>query len=209
MKKSASSSPLLVVAGALVALVVADRFGLIPGRGDDSAAAEQDSSPRARYMTIAAERSAESNLIGSAAAWRDASGQAQSQWSEARKRLVAAPTVELAESRLREIILAALVDLKVASPRVTYIKEAVSPAVGGSSAPVAPASPVRSIGLRLEFDTTSHRDAYIALDRVRNVPDAAVSITSLSLSGPGRVQLPEQITVSVTLRAAAVVGGEP
>jgi hypothetical protein len=199
MKKAGTTTPLLMIAALLVALVGADRFGWLPGRsGPEDDAAD---SPRARYLAAAATHEADRALIARAGQWRAAAADAQSRWDAARSRLVAAPTVELAESRLRELVLAALADLKIASPRVTYVKE---PVAAGAEA----AGRVRPIALRVEFDATNHRDAYLALDRVRHLPDAAVVISSLVLDGPGRAQLPEQMTVSITLRAAALVGGE-
>lgn len=199
MKRAAATTPLLIAAGLLVALVGLDRLGWLPGRSGDEA--EAVDSPRARYLAAAAEHESDRALIARAGQWRAAASEAQARWNATRSRLVAAPTVELAESRLRELVLAAITDLEIASPRVTYVKE---PLAAGAD----PAARVRPIALRVDFDAMSHRDAYLALDRVRHLPDAAVSISALLLDGPGRIQMPQQLTVSITVRAVALVGGE-
>ena len=193
MKRSSLTAPLLLVLLVALVLVVADQTGLLPRPATPDSAAD---SLERRYLDAHARSIDQAFLLSNADRLSDARRQAEQRWDDVRRTLVIAPSVELAEARLRELVLASLADVKLLSPaRVTTIKEASPDA----------AATIRPISLRVDFDAGVHRDAYIALDRVSNLPDARVVITSLSLDGPGRAQIPQQVTVSITIRAAALI----
>lgn len=201
MSTSRSTKVLLAMCGVLGALVIADMAGLLPGRGGDDTQAFDDESPRALYVEAALAEKTDRALIDQESEWHAARDAAEQRWSDVRSRLIAAPTLELAESRLREMVIAALADLRLASPpRVSYVRE---------GAPAAPSTAVVPVAIRVEFDTPSHLDAYLALDRLRHMSGAAVTLTSIVLSGPGRPQIPEQVTATISLRAPAIIGDQP
>lgn len=192
-RPSKAKTPLL--AGLVVAagLLAAELAGVLPG---GAAAESEETGLRQEYLAAAAQEQQEQQLIRQAGAWRAAMTEAGKQWSELRRTLIAAPTLDLAQSTLRDLVQQRITDMKrIASPRFTYIPEAGEPA-----------SRIRPISLRVDFDATSHAEAYAALDRIENMSGVLVSLASIRIEGPGRAQMPEQITVSATVRALALVG---
>lgn len=181
----------------LGALVVADRTGLLPGSGQSSDAAIDDS-PASRYAAAAQESSADAALLGRASEWNAAAERAESRWKEVSAGLVRGATAELAETRFREIVKSAMQDIPLASPeRITYVREGT-----------AAAGAIQTLRLSVAFDAHTPKDAYTIIDRLENMPDARARIELLKIDGPGRVQSPDQVTVTMTLSAAALIGEE-
>lgn len=193
---------LLALLGALVA---ADQFGLLPGGGAESSSEASDEAPSARSLYLAGAELAEKRqaLIDQAPQWRQAFESAQREWSVARQRMIVERSVELAEARFRDRALESLKDLGLTSLRVTPIQD---------RAPVTGAPPeavvVKSLTMEVKFDAANHRDVYAAIDRLETMPGMATNISMLRIEGPGRVQLPHTITVTLTLQAQAAVGEE-
>jgi hypothetical protein len=197
VKRSQSTPLLLAMLGLIAGLVILDRTGLLPGRSpaDEGAA---PTTPRARYLLAASELQQERAIISQAGPWRRELDSARQRWAALRAGMVRAATPELAESRLREVVLDATAGLELASPtRVSYVRDA-APLEGD----------IRPIAVRVEFDAVSHRDALAAIDRLAHLPGVRTEVVSLRVQGPGRVLLPEQLTISLTLRALALVGEE-
>lgn len=198
---TAARGRILILAGAagvLLAVVAADRGGLIPGRAADGDGPIR-SGPRARYLERLAEDRAERALLAREAAWSSARREAEERWRQVQGMLVTGATPELAEARFREMVLAAFEGIRVVSPaRITYVRDGV-PATGA----------IRPIRLRIDFDAPSAREAYTLIDRLEHLADARSAIVAMRIDGPGRIQLPEQVTVSLTLAAVAYIGGRP
>lgn len=193
---STSRIPLMAsVAAILGALVLADRAGVLPG----SASAETDvSSPASRFAALAQADQEETALLSQAGSWRQAAERAENEWRRASAGLVRAATAELAETRFREIVKGAIQDVPLVSPeRIVYIRDAA--AARGN---------IQTLRLSVEFDAHSARDAYTIIDRLEHLPDARARIEQFKVEGPGRIQAPEQVTVTLTLSAAALIGGE-
>jgi hypothetical protein len=187
------------VTGVLALVVAADLAGLLPAGGDDASPAPDagDESPRGRYLALAARVADEEAIVARAPAWRAALAAAESAWADTGQRLVRAPTVELAETKFREFILGAVQDVRLVSPaRIAYQRD---------GAP-APAGPVRTLRLTLEFDARTPADAYAVIDRVQHLDAAHATIESLRVDGPGRIQAPKQVKVFMTIRALALTG---
>lgn len=185
--------------GLLLLVVVADQLGLVPGRqpaeGGDGAA---PSSLRERYLARARRSLEEQRLVASAPEWISAAAKARDAWNSARARMVVAKTAELAEAGARDRVLDALKDLNLSGTRATVMP---SPATEASAV-------VRSITLDVRFDTPSHRDAFAAADRLEHLPGLSTSVTGLKLDGPGRIQTPSSITVTMTVQVLAAIGQE-
>lgn len=181
----------------LGALVVADRTGLLPGAGQSNNAAADDSA-ESRYAAAAQESSADAALLDRASEWNAAAERAESEWKEVSKGLIRGGTPELAETRFREIVQSAMQDIPLVSPeRITYVRE------GTITKGV-----VQTLRLSVAFDAHTPKDAYTIIDRLENMPDARARIELLKIEGPGRVQSPEQVAVTLTISAAALIGDE-
>lgn len=196
MSTASKRAPLMAAAClVLAALVVADRSGLLPGSGQASDAAIDDSAA-SRYADAAQEASADAALLDRAGEWNAAAERAESEWNRVSTGLVRGATAELAETRFREIVKSAMQDIPLVSPeRITYVRE-------GTAAKGA----VQTLRLSVAFDAPTPKDAYTIIDRLENMPDARARIELLKIDGPGRVQSPEQVTVTLTLSAAALIG---
>ncbi|MBL8745543.1 MAG: hypothetical protein JNK58_04210 [Phycisphaerae bacterium] len=198
MNQRSPRIPILIAATLVLgALVIADRAGMLPG----SAAADPDSlaeSAASRYAAASAESSADAALLSRAAAWSAAAEQAETEWKKVSAGLVRGATPELAETRFREIVKSAIHDIPLVSPeRITYLREGI-----------AARGPVQTLRLSVVFDAPTPKAAYTIIDRLENLPDARARIEQLKIDGPGRIQSPEQVTVTMTLTAAALIGDE-
>lgn len=193
---SAPSNRVPIMAGACVllgAVVVADRAGWFAGE----AALEADT-PAARYAEQTQRAGGDAALLDRADAWRSAAERGEAEWRRARAGLVRGATAELAETRFREIVKAAMQDIPLVSPeRINYVRDAA-----------APKGAIQTLRLSLAFDAPSPKDAYTIIDRLENLPDARARIELMKIDGPGRIQAPEQVTVTLTLSAAALIGEE-
>ncbi|MDX2115428.1 MAG: hypothetical protein SFZ24_07375 [Planctomycetota bacterium] len=193
--RSRTTGLLAVITGLLGVFVVADMAGLLGGQGAGSEAA-LDQGARAEYLDALAASNEDQALLDSADRWRDAAARARDAWARTQPGLISGPTPELAEARFRELVLEAMKDVGLTStPTFSAARENVPAATGA----------VRRILLRVDFDSVSTRDVFAILDRLENLR-GGTEIRSLRIEGPGRVQLPKQVSVSVTIAAAAVVG---
>lgn len=207
MSTKRSNTPLLAgLAAAMVGLVALDRAGLLPG--GDAAPDAPARGPRAAYEDRAAQHAQDAALLARAGEAQRLARDAGEAWNSLRASLVPGATQELAEARLRELAASVMADLSLLSPpRLSTVRLAApAPAEPGASPSPEDAS-IRPIAIRVEFDAASSADAFVIIDRLENMPDVRSEVSQLSVSGPGRVQLPEQVSVSLTLRAAAHIGG--
>lgn len=196
MKKSQRVPMMAAATVLLLLLVIADRAGMLPG-GSSGARAEDDSAA-ARYEEAALAAEADEALLRRAGEWNSAAERAEAEWSRVSAGLVRAATPELAETRFREIVLAAMADIPlISTARINYIRD------GAAAPPGAGAASVRTLRLSVAFDAPNPKGAYTIIDRLENMPDAQARIESLKIDGPGRVQSPKQVTVTLTLAAAA------
>lgn len=195
---------LIAVLGLLVALVVADQIGVLPGAGDDADdAPEQATSARSLYLARAGLAEKQEGLIAQSQEWKSAAEKAQQQWEIARQRMIIERTVELAEARFRDRTLDAVKDLNLSAMRVTPVRDR-TPATGAGPGAVV----VQPLVLEVKFDAANHRDVYSAIDRFESMASMATNISAIRIDGPARVQAPHTITVSLTLQAQAAVGEE-
>lgn len=194
-----SRAPILAgVTVLLVAVVVADRASWLASAGGGLTA---DGGARAAYLAAAAESSDERALVARAGEWGHAAARARAEWGILSGEIVRAATPELAEARFREEVLAAMEDIRLNSPaRINYVRD-------GATA-VTPAAPIRTLRLSVQFDAATPRDAYTIVDRLEHLSGARASVETLKIDGPGRVQLPEQVTVTLTLSTPAFIGEE-
>lgn len=196
MKQSKRVPMMAAATVLLLLLVIADRAGLFPGGSSGASAA--DDSAAARYEAVALAAEADEALLRRAGEWNAAAERAEAEWSRLCAGLVRAPTPELAETRFREIVLAVMADIPLISPaRINYIRDGAASPTGGGGASV------RTLRLSVAFDAPTPKGAYTIIDRLENMPDARARIESLKIDGPGRVQSPEQVTVTLTLSSAA------
>jgi len=199
---------------AIGALVLADQFGLIPGRSTSAEAVAVAGAVGARPIYLARARRAamEQALIERAPRWRAAAEQARERWEQARRAMVVERTVELAEARFRDLALDALKDLNLAAVRASAVSQAsgATPKSGsGASAGVkdeGEGARVLTITLEVKFDATGQREVYAALDRLENLAGLRTNIASLRVDGPGRIQISQTISATLTLQAQAAVG---
>ena len=203
MNNAQQRKALVVILGVLGLLVVADFFGVLPGRGEDSDAADAAPGAKSLYLARAELAQKQEALISEAGEWKEAARQAGRAWESARQGMVAERTVELAEARFRDRVLEAVQDLRLGSLRVTPIRDR-APAQGAKPLSME----VRPMNLEVKFDAANHRDVYAAIDRLESMSGMATSISALRIDGPARVQLPHVITVVLTLQAQAAVGEE-
>lgn len=215
MKASQRTGVLGAAIAALLLLVGADQLGLLPRAGSDaertpSAGAAQD------YLDAAARAAEHQALLDAQPRWNDALHRARAHWAEVRTGVVPGATLELAEARFRDLVLEATRDLRIGAVRASADRStssslpapAITPASGTTS--TAPASTtgvaIRALALRIECDAPDPRDVYRLIDRLENLPDLRTWVSAVRLAGPGRAQTPQQVTLVLTLHAAAAVG---
>lgn len=182
-------------------LVVLDR---VAGTGDGAASADAEAhGARGRYEAVSARVAEIRGLLAQENTIAEASARAEAEWTRAASGLLRGETQELAEARFREVVLSATEDLPLLSPvRISYVRE------GSASAGAATGS-VRVLRLRVEFDAPNPSTAYTVVDRLEHLAEASATVESLRVDGPGRIQMPRQVTVGLTISAAALIGEGP
>lgn len=200
MTPKARTGLLAGVVGVLALAVGADRMGWLGGRGDEGDAAGAGEGARAAYLEKAALAQRLEDLIAEAPQWEQAAGRAAQLRQEVAPRLVAGATVELAAGAFRERVLRAAADLRLQALSVTLVTSS-GPSAGGTNA-----APVRLLELRIAFDTAAVADIYALVDRLENLDDLATNVSRLEIAGPGRKQVPQTVTVNITLHGLALVG---
>lgn len=190
--------------GALALAVIADRAGLwrpgalLASGGDGGPAAE-------RYAALEGIVAAQKRLAAERDTWKKAAADAAAQWAKLRERVIVAPSVDLAEGRLRDEVNREAQALGFETPTAASLG-AAAPAGDAKSPAKGPV--LRVVGLRLEFGAEKPEPVYTLIDRLENLPSIAAAITLLELKGPGVVQLPHRIDVTIELRALAAIGEE-
>ncbi len=200
---------MLGVLGVLGVLVVGDTLGLLPKPGESGTEADAPpSSARQQYLSAAGALAREQALLARAPEIAGALERARAAWGQVRSEMIVAPTVDQAEAAFRERVLAVTKDfsLTAVSASPLRIEAAATPAAAATG---AGAAVVRPVALRLQFDTAKPQDAYRLIDLLENMPDLRSTVTNASLVGPGLPQIPTQVTVNVTVRALASIGGQP
>lgn len=183
----------------LVMIVVINRVGIVGPAGETS---EDDlPSARSQYLARAAIRKEQVALIAQGAQWASAAARAEDVWSQTQRLLIEAPTVELAGARFRDRVVDELRMLGVEAPRATLVSGAAELGKNGDS-------PLRVIELDLRFDANSHRDLYSAIDRLENLPETWTAIEMVEVTGPGRIQVPHTVSVSLRLVAIGLIAAE-
>lgn len=218
MNESRRRQAIIGAFAVLGALVLADQIGVLPGRGGGAAdAAEMDEGgsggARPAYLALAREAARDEALIARAPLWREAAEQARERWEQARRGMIVERTVELAEARFRDLALDALKDLNLAAVRAAAVADSTGAAPGGATNGAGggargggESGGVRTITLEVKFDATGQREVYAALDRLENLAGLRTNIASLRVDGPGRMQVSQTITATLTLQAQAAVG---
>ena len=180
---------LLVLMGALTILVAVDHFAA-PGVASaprEAAALGSEAALTARVVAEAA------SLDG----WRDARSSAERAWTDARRRMIAAGSADIAYARLRELVLAAMTDLGLT--------------LDASSAlpPAAPleGEPLRVVGVRIECSSPAAAPIHALIDRIENLPEATAHVEALRIVGPGRAGRPAA-SVTIDIRALAWIEPE-
>ncbi len=209
MTRPPGNSRVLVLGAAVVALgaLVLWRWYGASGSPAGDAAAGDTPSLREQYLDAAALTARQKALVDAADRWAGVLAEARARWDQARHELVKGRTQELAEASFRERVLGEVKDLKFVNTRANSV---AVPLQGGAAATgnpgVTKAGPIiRPIALKLEVDTDATADVYKLIDRLENLPDVRVNVSSLKLTGPGFRQVPGQVTAELELRALAVV----
>lgn len=193
-KNNTPTVALFLVVALLGGALAVDRAGWsMSSRTDDVP------TPQARYLQRAALIGAQEQLVANASQWDDAAAGARRLWHEWERRLVRAPSMALAGARVRDVLLDELSSLGVASARVAVI----DPAPSNSE------SIVQSIKLSIGFDAVRHVDVLTAIDRLEHLDGALLSIVALTIDGPGRMQVPEVLSVELEIEALVLIEPEP
>jgi len=197
---------LLGAIGVLAVLVIGDTLGLLPKPGESASDtdAAAPASPRQQYLAAAEALARDRALLARAPEVAAALERARASWAQVRAEMIVAPTVDQAEAAFRERILAVTKDFSFTA--VSASPQRIDAAASPAAATTATAT-VRPVALRLQFDTAKPQDAYRLIDLLENMPDLRTSVTNISLVGPGLPQIPSQVTVNVTVRALASIGG--
>ncbi len=186
---------LSVITVVLIAVVALSKWGVLPAMGGSS---DPDAPPsaRERYLDQSRLRAQESELVTQAPLWRRARAQATDARESLDDAVITAPTPALAGAQLRDEVLSALRDLSLRAPNATV----------ASSNALDPESPeVRLLSVDVSFDATQHADAYVAIDRLENLPRIRTNIESVQMTGPSRSQMGRVATVRLRLVALAIV----
>lgn len=195
MRPARRSAMLVGAALLLTALVIADQAGLFASGGAGGAGgAGAGGGARAPYIEQAALTAQTSALVEQGPQWAQLRETLEAERDGAMRRMIVAPSGELAAARLRGMVESAMSELGL---RLT------------SSAAIRPdtpleGSPLRVIGLTLDFDAVDPDAVFALVERLENLPDARTTINSISLSGPMRMGR-EGLTVSMELRALSMV----
>ncbi|MBL0928219.1 MAG: hypothetical protein IBJ11_11310 [Phycisphaerales bacterium] len=198
---------LAIIAAIGGAWVVSGRF-----RAGDGAEPASES-PRERYLERLRVVEGKRALVADESAWLDAARAARAEFdASVRGMAVRAKTTELAESQLRDRVLAVMNELKLTSPRVEALRlPDVLPAAQpspGQPPTAGPADALRVVAVRVQFDAPDPRAALALIDRLENFPDLRTNIPQVSIEGPGRLQTSSQVVGQLTVHALALIGEE-
>lgn len=185
---------LIVVAAALAALVLADRASVFDG----AAANDERASLREVYLRTAALAKKQEALLERRDDWSRAHELAQQRWGTLSERLIVRPSVEIAQGELRERLTRLASDLGLPRPESRPMATE-TPDEG---------SPLRVIQLSMDVRTDAWDRAYRLIDRIETDPRMIAAVTRVTLDGPGLAQMEREMTVSLTVRAIAMVGDE-
>jgi len=195
MSPSGKRKAMLLGSAALLAsLVVADRAGVLGGRGggDDEA-----STPREAYVRAAALVADAEAIVGQQEGWNELLARSDAAWAEARRGMIDAPSAEVAAERLRRMVEAIMSDMGL---RLTVSS------VGQPRAPLE-GEGLRVISLTLDFEAPNPDVVWRLVDRLENLPDVRTNIARLSIVGPGPA-IRTGLRVSIDLQGLSWVGGE-
>lgn len=189
------------VVGVLLLAVLADRLGLIPSASADESE-DVATSAAQRYLNERRQLDEEQALLATRKEVDKALAAVREEWSKATQTLAHGQTAELAEAAFRERVLATAGDLGLRSVSASAVRDGTSV---DSKRPAALSS-LRPIALRLQFDTERPAEVYRLVDALENLPDVRTSVDSVSIAGPGMVQVGSQVTATIVVRAMALVG---
>lgn len=174
----------------LAVLVFVDRFA---PKGEGSG---EGTSLREVYLQKAALEKKQLALLEQSDEWRRAHDVAQRRWSDVSDRVIVRPSVEIAQGELRERLTRLAQELGLPRPEsrplATITREGDSP--------------VRVIQLSLDVTTEDWANAYRLIDRIETDPRMLATVTHLTLGGPGLPQMERELSVTLTVRAIAMVG---
>lgn len=178
----------VVIAGALV---LVDRLRAST-EDEHSAPTVRDEQARQAELTERMRR-----FIAAEPAWRAAHDKAEDAWRAIDARLIHAPTAELANARLQQMIGSIVTDLGVT--------------LGSTSAPSVRTpgkdTSLRVIGLGFSVQAAAPEQLYAFIDRLENLPGAWTNITRLRVMGPRRTPS-TGLRVELDLEALAWVDAE-
>lgn len=197
---------LLGTLGVLGILVVGDTLGLLPkpGAADADTDAAAPASARQQYLDAAGALARDRALLARAPEVAASLERARAAWGQVRAEMIVAPTLDQAEAGFRERVLAVTKDFSLTAVSASPVR---IEAAATTAAATTGAAVVRPVALRLQFDTAKPQDAYRLIDLLENMPDLRSSVTNVSLVGPGLMQTTNQVTVNITVRALASIGG--
>lgn len=172
----------------LIALVGIDRIGLFAS--DEGAS----SSARAAYLIEAAALESDRALIDARPAWASLAEQTDAQIAQLDTIAFSDRTPELAQGRMRDMVVGAVTRLGLDRPRTSAIDLSRSN---------AERTRVQVVALRVDLTATNPREVFAVIDRLENMREPRLHVASIELSGPGLAQFPRQ--VDATLRVEAIV----
>ncbi|MFG0275110.1 MAG: hypothetical protein ACF8QF_08635 [Phycisphaerales bacterium] len=180
----------LALVGALAAIVAVDRFSGGAAGAETEAPSQADI--LAQEASLTARMRAEADALDGRRATLD---EAESAWAAARERMIGAGSPDIAFARLREIVDGVMtdLDLRMASASALPVE---TPMEGES---------LRVVGVRVEFEAADPQRIYTLIDRLEHLPEAAASVQSVRIGGPGRLGR-GSATVVIELRALAWIG---
>jgi len=198
---------LLGTVGVLAVLVIGDTFGLLPKPGESDAETDATStSARQQYIAAAGALARDRALLARAPEVAASLERARTAWGQVRAEMIVAPTLDQAEAAFRERVLAVTKDFSLTAVSASPLRIEAA-ATTAAATPATGSAVVRPVALRLQFDTAKPQDAYRLIDLLEHMPDLRSSVTNVSLVGPGLPQIPSQLTVNVTVRTVASIGG--
>jgi len=186
---------LVTLAVLLGLLVLADRTSVFGADKPD----ENATSLREVYLRTAALAKKQEALLAQRDGWARAHELAQQRWGSLSERLIVRPSVEIAQGELRERLTRHASDLGLPRPESRPL--ATDEPEGGS--------PLRVIQLSMDVRTEAWDRAYRLIDRIETDPRMPATVTHVTLDGPGLAQMEREMTITLTVRAIAMVGDGP
>ncbi|MEM8834394.1 MAG: hypothetical protein AAGD00_01110 [Planctomycetota bacterium] len=172
----------------LVALVGVDRLGLLTP--DDDAPA----SARSAFLVEASALESDRALVDARPAWASLARETDEQIARLQTIALSERTPELAQGRMRDMVVAAVTQLGLDRPRTSAVD---------LTRANAERERVQIIALRVDLTATNPREIFSVIDRLENMREPRLHVASVELSGPGLAQIPRQ--VDATLRVEAIV----